>query len=222
MRPPTLLEVCVDSRAALERAVAGGARRLEACSRLDLGGLSPARELLEACLRTGLPVAVMVRPRAGDFAPTAEELETMRREIAALRERGPAAVVVGALRSDRTIDADALRELVAAARPLEVVFHRAFDQVPNRSAALETLIELGVDRVLTSGGAPTAFEGRHEIRRLFELARGRIEILPGGGIRAGNWREVAAAVDWAQIHASTPFGVDAEGNGGRKGSDSRA
>jgi copper homeostasis protein len=207
----TLLEICVDSREGLERAVAGGAKRLEACSRLDLGGLSPTRGLLDACLATGLPVAAMVRPREGDFVCSEAELEAMRIEISALRERRIAAAVLGVLRPDRTIDEGALRRLVAAARPLEVVFHRAFDLVPDRAAALETLIALRVDRVLTSGGAATAFEGRAELRRLFELARGRIAILPGGRIRASNWREIARAVDWAQIHSSTPFRIESPG-----------
>jgi copper homeostasis protein len=209
----TLLEVCVDSLAALGRAVEGGAGRLEACSRLDLGGLSPTAELLDACRGSGLPVAAMVRPRGGDFAFSAAEIDAMAGEVVALRGRGVAAVVIGALAPDRTIDAGALRRLVALARPLEVVFHRAFDLVPDRGAALETLIGAGVDRVLTSGGAPTAFEGRAELRRLHELARGRIAILPGGGIRAGSWREVARAVDWAEIHSSTPFELVREERG---------
>jgi copper homeostasis protein len=174
----TLLEVCVDSTAGLQRAQAGGARRIELCSRLDLGGLSPTPELLEAAReRTKLPLHVMVRPRAGDFVYDAGELATMRTEIADLKELQVAAVVLGVLQSDRTIDLERVRELVQLARPLRVTFHRAFDDTPDLDAALDHLIALGVERVLTSGGAATAWDGRETLARLVaaraQLARAR-------------------------------------------------
>ncbi|MCC7011448.1 MAG: copper homeostasis protein CutC [Planctomycetes bacterium] len=202
----TLLEVCVDSIGALQRAQARGARRIELCSRLDVGGLSPSAGLLELALaQSTLPLHVMVRPRAGDFCITTEELARMRSEIGQLKARKVAGVVFGLLRPDHTVDADATAELVRAARPLRVTFHRAFDETPDKLAALDALIALGCERVLTSGGAPTAHEGRFELRKLVERARGRIVVLAGGGVREHNWRELVRDSGVTEIHSSTPF-----------------
>lgn len=202
----TLLEVVVDSVADLRRAEAGGAQRIELCSRLDVGGVTPTRGLLElAQAQSKLPLCVMVRPRGGDFTYDAAELDSMRADIAWLKERRVMAVVFGVLRADKTLDVERMRELVALARPLKVTCHRAFDRTPDRQAALDELIALGVDRVLTTGGASDAHAGRTELRKLVERARGRIAVLAGGGVRVHNWREIVADSGVREIHSSTVF-----------------
>lgn len=205
----TLLEVCVDSAETLRRAESGGAHRIELCARLDLGGLSPDGELLSLARRTcSVPLHVMVRPRGGDFVYETAELARMRDEIEGLDRFGVAGVVFGALRRDRSIDLEATRKLVGVARPLSVTFHRAFDDTPDPSAALEQLIDLGVQRVLTTGGAVDAHTGRFALARLVAQARGRIVVLAGGGVRAHNWRELVRDSGVTEIHSSTVFNLD--------------
>lgn len=201
-----LLEVCVDSLAGLRAAEEGGAARIELCSRLDLGGLSPDRELLQAALETSrLPLHVMVRPRPGNFVYTKAEILAMEEEILSLREREVPGVVLGALTEDRRIDSAALPRLLAAARPMSVTFHRAFDEVADPLTALDELIALGVDRLLTSGGAPDAFQGRQRLGELVRRARGRIVVMAGGGVRANNAAAILADSGVAELHGSVPF-----------------
>lgn len=203
-----LLEVCVDHLAALESAQAAGAGRIELCARLDLDGLSPGPELLDAALAVArVPLCVMVRPRAGDFVLRPGELERMTAEVRSLRERRVAGVVLGLLTRDGEIDAGATGELIALARPLQVTFHRAFDRARDPARALETLIELGVDRVLTSGSAPTAWEGRAALRALVEQAHGRIAVMAGGKVRADHAQALLEATGVDELHASVPFAL---------------
>ena len=199
-----LLEVCVDSLEGLRAAERGGAGRIELCSRLDVGGLSPGRELLEAAIATTkLPLHVMVRPRTGGFVWSMAEVDAMEEEIRALR--GVPGVVIGALTPYRTIDVGTTKKLVRAARPASVTFHRAFDAVDDQAVALEELVRLRVDRVLTSGGAPDAYQGRSRLRELVHLARGRIVVMPGGGVRAENAAAILAETGAAELHGSVPF-----------------
>ena len=205
-----LLEVCVDSLAGLEAALRGAAGRLELCSRLDLDGLSPEPGLVEAAqARARVPLHAMVRPRAGDFVARPGEPEAMLREVEGLRERGLDGVVLGLLSPAGEVDREALARLVAAARPLSVTFHRAFDRVRDPCRALEDLVELGVERVLTSGGAASAFEGRHALRALVEQARARIVVMAGGGVREANHAALLAASGVQELHASVPFATSA-------------
>ncbi len=198
-------EVCVDSAAGLRAAEAGGAQRIELCARLDLGGLSPTRALVDAAIvATTLPLHVMVRPRAGDFSASPDELAAMEAEILALRGRPLAGVVFGVLRSDRRIDVAATGRLLAAARPLSVTFHRAFDQTPDLDEALEDLVGLGVDRVLTSGGAKDAFAGRARLAALVRRARGRIVVMAGGGVRPENAAAIVSETGVTELHGSVP------------------
>lgn len=201
-----LLEVCVDSLAGLRAAEQGGAGRIELCSRLDLGGLSPDRELLEAALQNKrLPLHVMVRPRPGSFVCAPAEVASMEAEIRALRGIGVDGVVFGAITDDRRIDSSALARFLAAARPMSVTFHRAFDEIADPLAALEELIALGVDRILTAGGAPDAFEGRRRLRELVSRARGRIVVMAGGGVREHNARAILSDAGVSELHSSVPF-----------------
>jgi copper homeostasis protein len=199
------LEVCVDSLRGLEAALAGGAQRIELCSRLDLGGLSPTDELFDAALTTSrVPIFAMVRPRGGDFSYDEAEFAVMRAEIEARKARAHG-FVFGALTRTGRVDRERTRELVLAARPRPVTFHRAFDDAVDLDEALETLIELGIERVLTSGGAPNAVEGRARLAELVDRAAGRIVILAGGGVRAHNAAELVRASGVREIHGSVPF-----------------
>ncbi len=201
-----LLEVCIDSSAGLRAAVDGGAGRLEVCSRLDLDGLTPTDDLLLEAVRSGVPCVAMIRPSQNPFI-NGPDTRAMLRDLVRIKGLGAQGFALGALRGDGTV-ADALvRGLVELASPWPVTFHRAFDWTRDRFDALDVLIELGVKRVLTSGGAVNAFEGRHVLRELVEHARGRITIVAGGGVRASNAREIVAVSGVSELHSSTVFSV---------------
>ncbi len=182
-RASVMVEICVGDVESAVAAEAGGADRVELCDNLAVGGTTPGPgSIALACERLQIPVHVIIRPRGGDFVMSPLELEIMGRDIAAARSLGAAGVVLGVLHPDGTIDRDGTAGLVARARPLAVIFHKAFDQTPDPIAALETLIALGIDGVLTSGGQARALEGGLALERLQAHARGRIQIMAGGGI----------------------------------------
>jgi len=191
------IEAAIASLEEARTAVAAGADRLELCSHLEVGGVTPPRDVFLAIRETvAVPICVLIRPRHGDFIYTASEFDTLKRDAEWFRAHG-AEIVTGVLNADRTVDRARCADLVRGA-----VFHRAFDEVVDRFAALETLIELGCRRILTSGGAPTAPEGTDELAALFRAARGRIEILPGGGIAPDNAAELVRRTGCTWIHGS--------------------
>lgn len=179
-----LLEVCVGDPEGLDAAVAGGADRIELCSALELGGLTPSPGLLRRARGCPVPVHVLLRPRPGDFCYSPAELAALADDLEAVVDAGLDGVVLGVSRPDLTLDEAALAALVARAGELQKTLHRVFDLVPDRAAALETAVRLGFGRILTSGGASTAPEGAAELARLVRSARGRIILLAGGGVRA--------------------------------------
>lgn len=196
-----LVEACVDSVESALAAQAGGAGRIELCDNLIEGGTTPsAATIAVACERLQIPVFVIVRPRGGDFLYSDIELEVMRRDIVHARELGARGVVIGVLRADGSVDAGPVRVLVEAARPMEVTFHRAFDVARDQAEALEAIIGLGIERVLTSGRAPTAREGAATIAAAVRQAAGRIGVLPGAGIDAGNVRRIVAETGAREVH----------------------
>ena len=197
----TLVEAAVESLEAALAAERAGADRLELCVNLDDGGTTPSTRLTAAIIdATKLPVFVLIRPRAGDFVYSDEEIDLMIREVETAGIIGVAGIVTGALRSDHTIDIVQTRALVEAAAGLPVTFHRAFDSTIDTSDALEQLIDLGMTRVLTSGGAPTALEGADVIAALVNQARDRISIVAGGGIREHNVSDVIRRTGVREIH----------------------
>ncbi len=197
-----LVEACVDSLESALAAKRGGAQRLELCANLDVGGTTPAAALIaEVKARVGLPIAAMIRPRGGSFVHSVAEAEQMRRDIEMANGVGVEALVFGALDDANNIDVDRMRLLIGAAGRTPVVFHRAFDRVADQNTALEVLIELGVGRVLTSGGAPTALDGVASLRRLVERSAGRIEIVAGGKVRGPNAVAVVERSGVRQLHA---------------------
>jgi copper homeostasis protein len=200
-RPLTLVEAAVETLEAALAAERAGADRLELCVNLDDGGTTPSTGLTAAVIdATKLPVFVLIRPRAGDFVYSDEEIDLMLREVEAAGIIGVAGIVTGALTSDHTVDAGQTRALIEAAAGLPVTFHRAFDSAINTPDALEQLIDLGVTRVLTSGGAPTALEGADVIAALVNQAGDRISIVAGGGIREHNVSELTRRTGVREVH----------------------
>ncbi len=197
------LEVCVDGVAGTRIAAACGVARIELCCGLELGGLTPSQGLLDGVLAAGAPdTVVLVRPRAGDFVYSDVELDIMRRDVVSLRAAGASGVATGALQPDGSVDLRAMAALVAAARPLGVTFHRAFDSVIDPLQSLDELAELGVERILTSGGAASCIQGAERIAQLIEHARGRLVVMPGGGVRADNIVGLVEATGASEIHLS--------------------
>ncbi len=199
-----LVEAAVESLDAALAAAEGGASRIELCADLAHGGTTPSEQLLRnAKSRLKIPIFVLVRPRPGDFVYTNAEHHVMLGQIGQAKRAGAAGIVTGALTAREEIDQFPTAELIAAARPLPVTFHRAFDECRDLPTALEQLIQLGVDRLLTSGGAPTAAEGADQIRSLVAQAKGRIAILPGGGITPDNVARLVEQADVREVHFST-------------------
>ena len=197
------IECCCTSVGEVTEAVAGGASRIELCENLEVGGITPSsrliRQVLDVC---PLPVNVLVRPRGGDFVFSEEEEEQMKQDIRNCKELGVNGVVIGALLGDGSIDTAMMRRLIQAARPLSVTFHRAFDCCKDPFRALEDVIALGCDRLLTSGLAASAYEGRELIARLVSLAGDRIVIMPGAGIRPSNIAEIEKGTCAPEYHGS--------------------
>ena len=208
------LEVCIDSVESALAAERGGADRLELCTNLVEGGTTPSLGMVRAVLgATRLPVMVMIRPRGGHFHYNAQERDVMVRDVAALVQEPVAGIVVGPLTPDGAVDVECCRELLDAAgcvaggggtatRRASVTFHRAFDQVADPAGALETLVELGMHRVLTSGQCPTAPEGLANLSALVRQARDRIVVMPGCGVRGANVEQLVRATGACEVHAS--------------------
>lgn len=196
-----LVEICCGSIDDAIEAERGGADRVELCSALFLGGLSPSiGTIQEAKHRLKIPVMVMVRPRGGGFCYTEAEMATMERDVEAALAHGADGVVFGILREDGKIDVDRCAKLRKLIGKRQAVFHRAFDVTPDAFEGLEQLVDLGITRVLTSGQKDSVPEGADLIRRLMERAAGRIEILPGGGIKPYNLKEVIERTGCRQVH----------------------
>jgi copper homeostasis protein len=198
-----LCEVCVDSVAGAIAAEQGGADRIELCANLVEGGTTPSAGMIRAvCDAISLPVMVMIRPRGGHFCYDASEITTMRYEAAAVLATDVAGIVIGALHGDGSIDHATCVQLCQAAQGRSVTFHRAFDQVADPFAALETLVTLGINRVLTSGQADSAWQGMSRLRQLVQLAASRISIMAGGGIRAHRVQTILRETGVREIHFS--------------------
>jgi copper homeostasis protein len=200
---PIILEVCVDSMASALAAQAGGAQRIELCASLLEGGLTPSAATIEiARKQLGLDINVMIRPRGGDFLYSDLEFAIMQRDIEIAKESGANGVVMGILTADGAIDMARTQALTDLARPMSVTFHRAFDRVCDPHAALDDLMRLGIDRVLTSGLEATALQGVTTIANLIRQAAGRITIMPGSGIHQGNVVEIIRTTGASEIHMS--------------------
>ncbi len=197
-----LLEVCVDSAEGLNAAIEGGAGRIELCSALDLGGLTPSKGLMTQAAKAPVPVYAMIRPRAGDFVFDSASREVMLADIDAVRESGLAGVVLGVSGPDGRLDIDLLAVLAKQADGMGRTLHRAFDLVPDPFEAVEQAIELGFERILTSGQAAKVPDGKTVLRRLVDQADGRISIMAGGGITPENVAAIIIESGVCEVHAS--------------------
>jgi len=196
-----IYEICVDSVAGVQAAKDAGAHRAELCAALIEGGITPSRGMMrEARKIPGIKIQVVIRPRGGDFLFDENEFEIMKADIDTAKAEGADGVVIGLLNPAGTIDEERSRELIARAKPSSVTFHRAFDMTPDPFEALETLIGLGVDRVLTSGQEPSVLEGLPLITELVRRAGDRIIIMPGGGITSRNVDRIVDAARPREIH----------------------
>lgn len=198
----TLLEICVDDAAGLETAIAGGADRVELCSVLELGGLTPTPGLIALAAKASVPVRAMVRPRPGDFVFSESDVQAMLADIAAMRAAGLEGVVLGASLPDGRLDLETLDILCRAASGMGRTLHRAFDLVPDLEDAVEQAVALGFDTILTAGRARTAIEGLDDLRRAHQLARGRITIMAGSGVNAGTAGQILDVVPLAALHGA--------------------
>jgi copper homeostasis protein len=197
-----ILEITVESLDTALAAERGGADRIELCAELNHGGLTPSLATMRKVHEElEIPLFPIIRSRAGDFVYSEKEFAAMKRDISAARDLGVDGVVFGILRADRSVDVERTTELVQWARPLEVTFHRAFDQTPDLLQTLEDVIATGATRILTAGGAATAPQGMEVLRKLVRAAGSRIVVMPGGGLDAANIAKIAADTQAKEFHS---------------------
>ena len=204
-----ILEVCAGSVESVAAARNGGAARVELCSALEIGGITPSVGLItEARHIEGIALNVLIRPRGGDFLYNESEVATMEQDIVAARQCGADGVVIGALTADGDVDVQVCNRLIKAAEGMSITFHRAFDMCRNPFLALEDIISLGCHRILTSGQAASAYAGITLIKQLVEAAQGRISIMPGCGVNAANATAILNSTGCYEIHASARTSVE--------------
>jgi len=197
------LEICVDSVESAIAAEAGGAQRVELCSALSEGGLTPSAGLIRAVRsRIGIGVFAMVRPRGGDFYYSDDEFSIMRDDLERAGELGATGVVLGLLTADGEVDVERTAELVELAGPMQVTFHRALDMARDLDAALEDVVRTGAHRVLTSGGAQSAVQGSARAADLVRLAAGRVGVMVCGNVRPENVQQIAQATGAREFHSA--------------------
>jgi copper homeostasis protein len=203
MRDPVILEICADSAESALAAERGGALRIELCSNLLEGGITPSSGLISTVRsKVGIEVCVMIRPRGGDFCYSAEEFETMEQDVLTAKQLGADGIVFGILHEDGEVDVARTRHLISIARPLKATFHRAFDMSRELSRSLAEIIKAGADRVLTSGGEQNVQDGIPAIAKLVHAAKQRIVVMAGGGVTESNAHSVIEATGVREIHAS--------------------
>ncbi len=196
------LEVCVDNAAGLAAAIAGGADRIELCSALPLGGLTPSPGFMAFAAKCSVPVYAMIRPRIGDFIFSEAEVDMMRRDIDVVRAAGLAGVVLGANSRSGALDEAALRILSTHAAGLGTTLHRAIDLAPSLLHGVDLGIDLKFERILSSGGRRTAPEGIDILVAMNDHARGRISIMPGSGVNAGSINALLSRLAVREVHGS--------------------
>ena len=197
------LEVCTGTINSVLAAREGGAFRVELCSGLDEGGLTPSLGFIRAAMRVeGVKKHVLIRPRGGDFLYNAAEKFVILEDIRTCREEGVNGVVIGALTADGEVDVDFCAQCVEEAGDMSVTFHRAFDLCADPMKALDDIMALGCDRILTSGQAAKAEEGVDLLKALVKKAEGKVLIMPGSGVSAANAKTILDATGAKEIHAS--------------------
>ena len=197
------LEVCVDNLESLLNAIEGGATRIELCSSLSLGGLTPSLGLMKQASRlSSIPIYAMIRPRQGDFLFDENDVESMIEDIEAVKEAGLDGIVIGALTPDGHVDKNICKQLITAADRMGVTFHRAIDQCCDVIQALEDIQELGCERILTSGQASNALSGASTIKLMKEHVGDSISIMVGAGVTPSNVKQIVAETGVTEVHLS--------------------
>jgi len=197
-----LLEICANSYQSAKNAQEAGAHRIELCQELSVGGITPSYGLLKQVIKDiDISVFVLIRPRGGDFVYSEDEFTIMKNNIKLCKDLGSHGIVSGLLNSNNTIDLKRTKELVELSKPLPFTFHRAFDEVVNPKVALEQLIDLSIERILTSGQQSSAEKGLKLLEELNEISSGRITILTGGGVNSENANKFKE-IGLKEIHAS--------------------
>lgn len=202
------IEICAGSIESAIAANKGGADRIELCSALSEGGITPSAGITEyVCSYLTIPVFILIRPRTGDFHYSRVDYEAMKKDILFAKRNGAKGIVTGMLNTDGTVDTCRMKDLIEMASPMEVTFHRAFDMSRNPFEALEEIINLKCNRILTSGQANNAIEGGDRISELVQTAGQRIIIMPGSGINLSNFIDLAEKTKASEFHlsASIPF-----------------
>ncbi len=200
-----LIEICLESATSVLRAQEGGADRVELCSDLFEGGCTPSVGTFRVAKRlAGIPINVMIRPRGGDFCYSDDEFAVMMEDVKVFKAEGANAVVFGILTPDGEIDMERSARVIEAARPMKVTFHRAFDMTRDAFGALEKLVRLGVDRVLSSGQEATVAEGADLLAELVKRAAGRIIVMPGCGISERNFKKLDEKIKASEYHVFLP------------------
>lgn len=201
-----IIEICLESVESVIAAEKGGADRVELCSDLFEGGLTPTIGTVKTALKkSNIKINAMIRPRGGDFCYSDEEFEVMKEDIKAFKETGINGIVFGILTPEGDIDVKRSKEIIELARPLAVTFHRAFDMTRDPYKSLEELIELGVDRVLTSGQEATVPEGADLLEELVQIAVDRIIVMPGCGITERNFPKLRDKIKAKEYHIYLPY-----------------
>lgn len=218
------LEVCVDAIDGVAAAQAGGAERVELCAALSEGGLTPSVGMMREAARFEVPCYAMIRPRAGLFCYSSAEVAVMIADVEAAKEAGLAGVVIGAQDASGGLDAEVLRWLMDVGLP--ATLHRVIDVVPDWRAAIDVAVDVGIERVLTSGGALRAMDGAARLAQMVGYADGRLSVMAGSGVNAGNVAALVGLTGVAEVHASCAVvaqGAEAFSNfdpvGGRKVTD---
>lgn len=194
-------EACVGSFSEAKLMVTAGANRIELCENLSEGGTTPSYGTIKECLkRLSVPTLVMIRPRGGDFLYNPEEIEIMKNDILLCKDLGVSGVVFGVLNNENEVDVPLLKSLINCASPMEVTFHKAIDEVSDPLASLDILIDLGVNRVLTSGKAETAIQGAELLNRMVEKAQDKIIIVVAGKVSKDNIEEIQTLIPRAEYH----------------------
>lgn len=202
------MEVCANSLESALAAQKGGAIRVELCDNLPEGGTTPSyAQIALAKQKLHIKVYPIIRPRGGDFLYSDLEFELMKTDIKTCKSLNCDGIVIGILKADGSVDRNRCAELIALAAPMPVTFHRAFDMCNDLQKALEDIIELGCERILTSGGESSALKGAETIARLIEQANGRIIIMPGAGVSTDNIRTIIQTTGATEFHASAKQAV---------------
>jgi copper homeostasis protein len=198
----TKLEVCIDNLAGLEACIEGNADRIELCSSLIQGGLTPTVELMKQASESKIPLRIMVRPKSGNFHYSPSDLDQMKKDIDMAHSFGFEGVVFGATLSNGCIDQAILEKLVEHASELKKTLHRAIDTISKPVSAVKIATDLGFDCILSSGGAKTAHDGLSVLKEMHTKALGKIEIMPGSGVNPENAQKIAISSNFNWIHSS--------------------